>query len=82
MAVKFRMKGEKIKYDFLDAACIGKTCFSPGCYQHRGAVLGGSRATGDVSYTCLMRAYHGCPSERKLEDQLKKHRKAEGWKKA
>jgi len=59
----FRRKGEKTKYAFLDADCIGRKCWAAGMYQHRSPMsCGGSRNTGSPdSPCCLNRAYHGCP---------------------
>ena len=57
-----RRKGDKNRYEFIDAGCLGRSCFQPGLYQHRGAVLSGSRNTGSYSPCCMCRAYHGCPS--------------------
>ena len=57
-----RRKGDKAKYSFADAGCLGRECFQPGMLQHRGAVLSGSRNTGSPDSACCMRrAYHGCP---------------------
>lgn len=81
--MKFRKTKDKSRYDFLDAECIGRECWSPGHYQHRGATMSGSRNTGDVSACCMHRAYHGCPYEKPVfQIELAKERKAEGWKKA
>ncbi len=59
----FRRKGEKVKYAFVDADCIGRECWAAGMYQHRSPMSGGgSRNTGSPdSPCCLNRAYHGCP---------------------
>jgi hypothetical protein len=55
-------KGDKRKFNVTDAKCIGRDCFQPGMYQHRGATLSGSRNTGSPDSPCCMRrAYHGCP---------------------
>lgn len=62
-----RRKGEKGRYWMIDRQCIGRDCFSPGEFQHRGATMSGSRNTGDVSLTCMRNAYHGCPD---CKDQL------------
>src|ERR1700719_2996204 len=59
--MKFKRKGDKLRYEFVDAGCIGRECFQPGLYQHRGATLSGSRNTGAESPCCMRRAYHGCP---------------------
>jgi hypothetical protein len=77
---EFRKIGEKTKYNFRDKDCIGRKCWSPGTYYHRGATSGGSRATGDCSYQCLNRAYRGCPGELIIDKDLIKIRKTEGWK--
>ncbi len=62
MSVTFRKTGDKRRYAFVDRGCLGRTCFQPGMYQHRGATLSGSRNTGsEDSATCMHRAYHGCP---------------------
>ena len=76
---QFRKTGEKQKYDFRDSDCIGRHCWAPGPYYHRGATSGGSRATGDCSHCCLSRAYRGCPTDARL-NELAKQRKEEGWK--
>jgi hypothetical protein len=61
--MKIKKKGQKISYIFADAGCLGRTCFQPGMFQHRGATLSGSRNTGSPDSACCMRrAYHGCPS--------------------
>jgi hypothetical protein len=59
----FRRKGDKTRYSFVDADCIGRTCFQPGMYQHRSPMsCGGSRNTGSPDTpTCMQRAYRGCP---------------------
>jgi hypothetical protein len=60
--MKLRQKGSKLAYEFLDLGCLGRTCFQPGLFQHRGATLSGSRNTGAPDTACCMcRAYHGCP---------------------
>lgn len=62
MSVTIRKKGDKARYSFIDAGCLGRECFSPGMFQHRGATLSGSRNTGSPDSACCMRrAYHGCP---------------------
>lgn len=79
--MKFRQKGQKGQYDFLDAACIERECWAPGEYFTRGAAGGsGSRNTGRSNLCCMRRAYHGCPTERPELVQLGVARKAEGWK--
>jgi hypothetical protein len=75
-----RCAGKKRKYSILDAGCIGRTCFQPGEYQHRGATLSGSRNTGDYSDCCMYRAYHGCPTDKTVDADLLRERKKEGWK--
>ena len=78
----YRKKGDKCRYSFLDADCIGRECFSPGTYQHRGATMSGSRNTGDYSACCMHRAYHGCPHPKPVcSVALAKARRQEGWKK-
>jgi len=63
MSATFKRKGEKTRYSFSDALCIGRKCWAPGMYQHRGATLSGSRNTGSPDTPCcLNRAYCGCPS--------------------
>lgn len=59
----FKRKGDKARYAFLDAKCIGRTCWSPGMFQHRSPLsCGGSRNTGSPDSPCCMnRAYRGCP---------------------
>src|SRR5271166_1257762 len=58
-----RRRGEKTRYSFADAECLGRECFAPGMYQHRSPLSGGgSRNTGSPdSPCCLNRAYRGCP---------------------
>jgi len=81
--MKFRQVGRKGQFDFLDADCIGRRCFAPGSYQHRGATASGSRNTGDYSNCCMNRAYHGCPYPLpEFDKELAKKRKVEKWKKA
>ena len=78
----FRMKGDKHKYDFRDNECIGRKCWAPGLYQHRGATLSGSRNSGSSDTPCCMnREYHGCPRTTVFDKDLAKARKEEGWKK-
>ena len=78
----FRRKGDKNHYDFLDADCIGRRCFWPGEYQHRGATMSGSRNTGAYSACCMNRAYHGCPHPLPESDvEAAKQRRKEGWRK-
>jgi hypothetical protein len=62
--MKIRRKGEKTRYDFVDANCLGRECFAAGMYQHRSPMsCGGSRNTGSPdSPCCLNRAYRGCPA--------------------
>lgn len=76
----FRKTGEKPKYSFLDVSCIGRTCWHPGNFQHRGATSGGSRSTGNSSFQCLNRAYRGCPENKDVDISLIKERELEGWK--
>jgi hypothetical protein len=87
--MKLRKTGDKRKFDFLEVACLGRKCFAPGSYQHRGATLSGSRNTGAYSDCCMNRAYRGCPcvpfTERELPEvskELMAQRKREGWRKA
>ena len=83
MGAEFVKTGERPRrlYTFSDTRCIEAACWAPGMYQHRGATMSGSRATGSPdSPTCMNRAYHGCPSDRKHDPELSKARKAEGWK--
>ncbi len=56
-------KGDKHKYSFADAGCLGRSCFAAGMYQHRSPLsCGGSRNTGSPDTPCcLNRAYRGCP---------------------
>ena len=78
-----RCKGDKRKFEFLSRECLGRTCFAPGTYQHRGASgMGqGSHATGQYSDCCMNRAYHGCPYELPQVDKaLLAERKKDGWK--
>lgn len=61
--MNIRKRGEKTKYDFVDAGCLGRSCFAPGMFQHRGATASGSRNTGSPDTPCcLNRAYRGCPN--------------------
>lgn len=76
----FRKTGEKPKYNFRDKDCIGRKCWSPGEFFHRGATSGGSRATGSSSFQCLNRAYRGCPDDKSIDILLIKERKLNGWK--
>lgn len=79
--MQVKRKGNKNGYYVIDKDCIGRFCFQPGQYQHRAATSSGSRATGAYSFTCMHNAYHGCPSPLpEPSDELKKQRKAEGWK--
>jgi hypothetical protein len=61
--MNFRRSGDKTKFRFVDARCIGRRCWSPGMYQHRGPLAGGgSRNTGSPDTPCcLNNAYRGCP---------------------
>lgn len=73
MSCLFKRVGEKEKFSFIDRRCIGRECFTPGMFQHRGATMSGSRNTGSPDSPCCMRrAYRGCPDgpegERKNED--------------
>jgi hypothetical protein len=78
----FVQKGDKAVYSFVDQVCLGRACWAPGHFQHRGATMSGSRSTGASSATCMRRAYHGCPNDddRPYDVALAKKRKAEGWK--
>jgi hypothetical protein len=83
----FRKVRDKRRYDFVDAACIGRACWAPGLYQHRSALAGGgSRNTGSPDTPCcLNRAYHGCPigqPQHTFVATLAKTRRDEGWKRA
>lgn len=77
---EFRKTGEKDRYNFRDRDCIGRKCWNPGTFHHRGATSGGSRATGSCSFQCLNRAYRGCPDDKTVDQGLTKTRKSEGWK--
>lgn len=73
----------KDRYFCLDAECLGRKCFAPGKFQHRGATLSGSRNTGSYSLTCMNNAYHGCPSPLpEPTKELTEKRKAAKWKPA
>ena len=74
-----RIKGSPYRYWVLDSRCIGKDCFVPGTYQHRGATLSGSKSSG-TSRICMTNAYRGCPDGREYSEELAKKRKVEGWK--
>ena len=71
--------GEKGTYQMLDAQCIGRGCFAPGLYQHRGATSSGSKNSGE-SRRCIHQAYHGCPAVRPFLKMLAAERRREGWK--
>jgi hypothetical protein len=60
----FRKMGEKTRFRFINARCIGRWCFVPGMYQHRSPVAGGgSRNTGSPDTPCCLTcAYRGCPN--------------------
>jgi hypothetical protein len=75
-------KLKKKAYRVVDRQCIGRSCFTPGTYQHRGATLSGSRNTGQSSDCCLRNAYHGCPNDKDAlySIETEKERKREGWK--
>lgn len=59
----FKRKGEKVSYIFLDSDCIGRTCWSPGMYQHRAPMAGGGsrNAGGPDTPCCMWMAHNGCP---------------------
>jgi hypothetical protein len=87
--MKLRKTGDKRKFDFLEFECLGRECFAPGDFQHRGATMSGSRNTGEYSSCCMNRAYRGCSwgrlAERELPEvskELMAQRKREGWRKA
>ena len=78
-----RRKGFRETYWMLDRLCIGRKCFQPGPYEHRGAIgIAGSRNTGDISLMCMRNAHHGCPDEEDMgyDTALAQARKKEGWK--
>lgn len=77
----YRRKGDKHRYNFLDADCIGRPCWSPGMYQHRGATMSGSRNTGACSACCMNRAYHGCPHPLPERDAEVAKERRERWRK-
>lgn len=79
----FVRKGDRSKYDFLNEQCISAKCWAPGVYQHRAAAGAGmgTRSTGQLSFCCMTRAYHGCPPTIGHDPGLAKERKAEGWRK-
>jgi hypothetical protein len=79
-----RKKGEKGRYWMVDRQCIGRPCFAPGEFQHRGAILSGSRNTGQTSLCCMRNAYHGCPNDKDqlYSIEIERQHKAEGWKNA
>jgi hypothetical protein len=82
--MRVRRKGKPESYWMVDRKCIGRECFSPGGFQHRGATLSGSRNTGAVSLTCMRNAYHGCPDQKDelYQIDLERTRKSEGWRNA
>jgi hypothetical protein len=59
----FKQIGDKTKYSFIDARCIGRACFAPGMFQHRSPLAGGGsmNTSSPDSPTCMTRAYRGCP---------------------
>jgi hypothetical protein len=69
-----RKKGEKEKFWMLDRKCIGRTCFAPGHFQHRGG--------SPDSLTCMNNAYHGCPDDKDTlySIESERERKGNGWK--
>lgn len=73
-------KGDQTRFYVVDAKCLGAECFRPGHYESRGATLSGSRNTGNSSPCCMRNAYHGCPNEPVITEELKAERKCEGWK--
>ncbi len=75
----FRKKGELTRYDFRDRKCLWATCWAPGLFQHRGATLAGSRATGSYTPCCVNRANHGCPKQVIHDQAAYLQRRAEGW---
>lgn len=78
-----RRTHDKSRYDFLSLDCLGRRCFAPGNYEHRGATLSGSRNTGRYSACCMNRAYHGCPHPLPDVDKaMATQRKKDGWKKS
>lgn len=76
-----RRKGDKRKFDFLSRECLGRPCFAPGTYQHRGATMSGSRNTEAYSDCCMNRAYHGCPDPLPEVDQalVRDRKNMGGW---
>ena len=75
-----RQTGSPSQYKVLDRDCIGRACFAAGLYEHRGATgSSGSRSTGRRTACCLTRAYHGCPRQRAVDNEIAKARRAEGW---
>ena len=67
----FRIVGDKARYEFHDERCIGRFCWAPGSFQHRGASGAGmgTHATGHYSDCCMTRAYRGCPEGPEGEKQ-------------
>jgi hypothetical protein len=75
-----RKTGDPNKYEMPNRNCLSAECFQPGEYQHRGATgAGSSRNTGESTFTCMRSAYWGCPAFVKHSKELKKERRAEGW---
>ncbi len=81
-----RKLGERGRYYVVAVECLGRSCFAPGEFQHRGATTSGSRNTGALSRCCLNNAYHGCPpkdSDRyKYSLSLHRERTGDGWRRA
>lgn len=70
---------DKLRYDFSDKDCIGRECWAPGQFVHRGATSSGSRNTGSSTPCCVNRAYHGCPPKTAPSKLLVRNRRREGW---
>jgi hypothetical protein len=75
-----KMKGQKNrKWWFANRECIGYRCFSPGTYQHRGAIgAAGSKSSG-TSLMCVRNGHHGCPSNPPYDPVVAKENRKKGW---
>lgn len=71
----FTRKGDRNRYSFSDAKCLGRKCWAPGMFQHRSPLAGGGsmNTSSPDSPCCMNRAYRGCPEgpegeRREIED--------------
>ena len=81
MGAEVRRIGERgMRWLVRDRACIGRLCFAPGVYQHRGATAKGSHNTGAESMCCLNSAHHGCGlRECPFDSYIQRLHRTEGW---